>query len=196
MAESFCQRVRRLSTGQWIHILKKPLKGCKAPINETYLDQNRTAMRILWTEVQEGGVGTSSKILLWYVSPHKKVGHYIRQIDDSLERLNRRTPAISDHHPGTGVAAQQDGEQVLACHEAHKGRMMIERDQVLLDPLANSPLKIWEVQSGSIERLKEEGWEPKLRLTSTEEQVIDSMETVLLLGRSGTGKTICIAKSP
>ena len=71
--------------------------------------------------------------------------------------------------------------------------MMIERDQVLLDPLANSPLKIWEVQSGSIERLKEEGWEPKLRLTSKEEQVIESMETVLLLGRSGTGKTICIA---
>jgi hypothetical protein len=49
------------------------------------------------------------------------------------------------------------------------------------------------VQSGSIERVKEEGWQPKLRLTSTEEQVIRSMETVLLLGRSGTGKTICIA---
>ena len=71
--------------------------------------------------------------------------------------------------------------------------MMIKKDQVFLDPLANSPLKIWELQSGSIERLKEEGWELKLRLTSTEEQVIESMETVLLLGRSGTGKTICIA---
>jgi hypothetical protein len=110
---------------------------------------------------------------LWYVSPHKKVGYYIRQIDDSLERLNRRTPAISDQH--LGVAVQQDGEQVLPCHEAHKGRMMIERDQVFLDPLANSPLKIWEVQSGSIERLKEDGWEPKLRLTSTEEQVIEGI---------------------
>ena len=73
---------------------------------------------------------------------------------------------------------------------------MIDRDQVLLDSLANSPLKIWEVQSGSIDRFKEEGWEPKLRLTSTEEQAIESMETVLLLGWSGTGKTICIAKSP
>jgi hypothetical protein len=119
-------------------------------------------------------------------------------MDDSLERLSRRTPVISDHHPGSGVAAQQDGEQALVCHdlvchEVHKGRMRIERDQVLLDPLANSPLKIWEVQSGSIERLKEEGWEPKLRLTSTEEQVIESMETVLLLGRSSTGKTICTA---
>ena len=54
MAQSFCQRVRLLSTGQWSHILKKPLKGCKTPINETYLDQNRSALRILWTEVLEG----------------------------------------------------------------------------------------------------------------------------------------------
>jgi hypothetical protein len=55
MAESFWERVSRLSTGQWSHSLKKPLKGCKAPINEAYLDQTRTAMRILWTEVVEGG---------------------------------------------------------------------------------------------------------------------------------------------
>jgi hypothetical protein len=54
MAQSFCQRVRLLATGQCSHILKKPLKGCKTPINETYLDQTRTAMRILWTEVLEG----------------------------------------------------------------------------------------------------------------------------------------------
>ncbi len=116
------------------------------------------------------------------------MGHYIRQIDDSMSRLNRRTPAISAH-----TLAQQDDEKVMACHEAHEERMIIEEDQVLLDPLANSPLKIWEVQSGNVQRLKEEGWEPKLRLTSKEEQVIESMETVLLLGRSGTGKTICIA---
>jgi hypothetical protein len=55
MQQSFYQRVSLLSMGQWSHILKKPLKGCKAPINETYLDQNRSAMRILWTEVLEGG---------------------------------------------------------------------------------------------------------------------------------------------
>ncbi len=162
---------------QWSHILKKPLKGCKAPINETYLDQTRSGMRILWTEVREG-TDTSPKILLWYVSPHKKVNHYMWQIDDSLARLDRRTPltpAISCHAPCERAwAAQQDGEQVLACHaahEAHAERMSIERDQILLDPLANRPLKIWEVESGSMHRLKEEGWEPKLRLASKEEQV-------------------------
>ncbi len=31
-----------------------------------------------WTEVQEGGEGSSSKILLWYVSPHKKVSTLLR----------------------------------------------------------------------------------------------------------------------
>jgi hypothetical protein len=139
---------------QWSHILKKPLKGCKAPTNETYLDQTRSGMRILWTEVREG-TGTNPKILLWYVSPHKN--------------------AISCHAPCERAwAAQQDGEQVLACHEAHEAhaeRMSIERDQILLDPSANRPLKIWELESGSMRRLKEEGWEPKLRLTSKEEQV-------------------------
>ena len=56
MAESFCQRVRLLLTHlrRWSHILKKPLTGCKAPINEAYLNQTRTAMRILWTGVLEG----------------------------------------------------------------------------------------------------------------------------------------------
>ena len=54
MAESFCQRVRLLLTRQWSHILKKPLKGCKAPINEAYLDQTHTVMRILWTDVLVG----------------------------------------------------------------------------------------------------------------------------------------------
>ena len=35
-------------------------------------------MVILWTEVQEVGECSSSKILLWYVSPHKKVSSLLR----------------------------------------------------------------------------------------------------------------------
>ena len=69
MAESFCQRVRLLLTRQWSHILKKPLKGCKAPINEAYLDQTRTAMRILWTEVLEGKGGHFRKSVQKCTSP-------------------------------------------------------------------------------------------------------------------------------
>jgi len=34
MQQSFYQRVSLLSMAQWRHILKKPLKDCKAPINE------------------------------------------------------------------------------------------------------------------------------------------------------------------
>ena len=65
--------------------------------------------------------------------------------------------------------------------QAHEERMTMERDQIFLDPLANSPLKIWEVQSGSMRRLKEEGWEPKLCLTSKEEQVIQCVYLCLCL---------------
>ena len=71
MAQSFCQRVRLLSTGKWSHILKKPLKGCKTPINETYLDQNRTALRILWTEVLEGT--KTDCLLLTFENAYKNV---------------------------------------------------------------------------------------------------------------------------
>ncbi len=91
-------------------------------------------MHALTFEAQLFLAGTSSKILLWYVSSHKKVGHYIRQIDDSLARLNRRTPAdrLSGHAPCTddwiAGQAQQDDEQA-------SGRMMIERDQVIYEAL-------------------------------------------------------------
>ncbi len=51
MTQRFDERVKRLLKGQWSHILKKPLKGCKTPINEVYLDLNQ---RILWMEVLEG----------------------------------------------------------------------------------------------------------------------------------------------
>ncbi len=54
-------------------------------------------------------------------------------------------------------------------------------------------MSLSKVETCCVQRLKEDGWETKLGLTSKEEQVIESMETVLLLGRSGTGKTICIA---
>ena len=168
MSQSFCQRVRRLSMCQWSHILKNPLKGCKTPINETYLDLNHTDMCILWTQVREHGdrkciLDTRSKILLCYINPHKKVRHYMRQIDDSLTRLNRRTPVISHHTPCTGGPAQQDDEQVLSIHEVHEDRLMIVRDHLFVDLSVNSALKIWKVQCGSIERLKEEDWEPKMR---------------------------------
>jgi hypothetical protein len=57
----------------------------------------------------------------------------------------------------------------------------------LLDPFANSPLKIWEVQSANVERLKEEGWEPKLRLTSDQEHVIENKQLGSLKGLCAQG---------
>jgi hypothetical protein len=93
MAQSFCQRVRRLSTGQWSHVLKKPLKGCMTSINETYLYHTQlcaycgrkckrmTKVALLHSKIRENSTFTAllhSKILLWFVSPHKKVGSLLR----------------------------------------------------------------------------------------------------------------------
>ena len=47
-------------------------------IFETYLDQGRTALRILWTEVRE--CNGLRGILVWYVSKHKHVSKYMLQI--------------------------------------------------------------------------------------------------------------------
>jgi hypothetical protein len=65
--------------------------------------------------------------------------------------------------------------------------MMIKKDEVLLDPFANSPLKILD-SLPEYRRLKEEGrlglgGEAASHLHGPEEQLIESMETVLLLYR-------------
>ena len=38
----------------------------------------------------------------------------------------------------------------------------------------------------------DEGWTPQMHLTREEKEVVEAKGTVLLLGRSGTGKTVCI----
>lgn len=43
-----------------------------------------------------------------------------------------------------------------------------------------------------IDKLEKESWTPPLRLTSAEKEVVQKPGTVLVLGRSGTGKTVCI----
>jgi len=180
MTECFDQRIKKLSTRDWGRKIQKPLRGCWAQINEAYLDQGRSALRILWTLVKESGV---SKILLWYVCKHNRVTHFMERIDDSLARLNRRAATADSVRDEKVEMSSLDG-----------GALVIERDQLLPDPLANTPLKIWELTcADDIQKLKEEGWEPPLRLTPQEEDVIKHMGTVLVEGRSGTGKTICIA---
>ena len=245
LATSFMERLERLATRNFGRKVQKRLKGSTTvPIFEAYLDQARTALRILWTEVVERG---ASNIFVWFVSKHKDVSRRMLQIDESFKRLNRRrvdsdAPSLA-HAPdmqseasglkweNAGDTAPAQGRELLrpdlvealSCkteftkqewamfgirdlrnddwikagesyYKPLAERLLLTRDQVLLSPDANTPLKIYELRSSSdLRRMQEEGWEPPLRLTSKEHAVLQERGTVLLLGRSGTGKTICIA---
>jgi hypothetical protein len=70
--------------------------------------------------------------------------------------------------------------------------MVLGNDTILLDPLANTPLKIHQLSSTEIDKLELEKWTPPFRLTTEEKQIVQTPGTVLVLGRSGTGKTVCI----
>ena len=172
----FLRRLKQLAAGERSRILSKHLVGSKNfSIFETYLDQGRTALRILWTECRERS-GLRA-ILVWYVSKHKHVSKYMVQIDEAAMRLNRQPSSARSLFQGDG------GDDVM---------LLLDGDTVLLDPMANTPLKIHEAdirQLASKECLDS----LPLRLTSAEKAIVEKSGSVLVLGRSGTGKTICIA---
>jgi hypothetical protein len=63
----------------------------------------------------------------------------------------------------------------------------------MLDPLGNVPAKLYDVNFDSIDTISDKSWTPSMHLTEEERDVVEAKGTVLLLGRSGTGKTICIS---
>ena len=63
---------------------------------------------------------------------------------------------------------------------------------MLLDPSRNVPMKIYVAQRSELPLLAEKAWKAPLRLNQREQGVRSQQGTVLLLGRSGTGKTLCV----
>lgn len=166
----FVRRVEQLASGQRSRILAKRLKGdFKAAIFETYLEQ-KSGHRILWT------VEALGEVLVWNVVSHKKVSRFARLIDSSLGRSNRQ---LSDAFATLGI----DGtDNSASSHPA----------AIVLDPFGNTPLKLYTVTSDHVRNLADPSWTPPLRLTQAERAVVESTGTALVLGRSGTGKTICL----
>ena len=66
----------------------------------------------------------------------------------------------------------------------------IAKREVLLDALGNVPLKLYDVNFDNIDDIATTSWTPQMSLTDEERKVVEAKGTVLLLGRSGTGKTI------
>lgn len=160
----FVRRLLQLGAGERSRTLAKRLTGStNIPIYETYLEQ-KSGFRILWTE------GAKEIIMIWYVSSHDKVSRYMHLIDLAEKRRCRQNMTSFSSMP----ELQQDCEQIH------------------LDPVSDTPLKVYEVRYDELEDMANVAWSPRLHLTIEEREIVENKGTTLLLGRSGTGKTICI----
>ena len=72
------------------------------------------------------------------------------------------------------------------------GAMILTSDTILPDPDANTPLKIHQLPATEIDKLEQDAWTPPFRLTNDERKIVQTPGTVLVLGRSGTGKVSLI----
>lgn len=132
---------------------------------ETYLEQ-KSGFRILWTE--EG-----NNIVIWFVAKHKEVSRLMKLIDDSKSRSARQQLPAS-------LVSELQNDYLLP--------QLASRKEVLLDVFGNTPMKIYDVNLTSIDEITRKEWTPKLHLTDEEREIVEGDGTVLVLGRSGTGK--------
>ena len=157
--------MQQLADGERSRILQKRLKGSSQCIFETYLEQ-KSGFRILWTE--EG-----DSIVVWFVAKHKEVSRLMRLIDDSKNRTARQ---------------RMSHELISDFRNENLVRQSTQKDGVLLDVFGNVPLKLYEATFHSINEITKDSWTPKLHLTEEERDIVETEGTVLVQGRSGTGK--------
>jgi hypothetical protein len=101
----------------------------------------------------------------------------MRLIDDSQSRSQRQLVSASYLIEDESDAAKTENNE----------------QQIILNPFGNTPMKVYEVSLNDIGEVAGGSWVPRLKLTEEERDVVQTKGTVLLLGRSGTGKTICTA---
>jgi len=167
----FVRRVQQLSSGESGRKLAKRLVGCQSLIYESYLEQ-KAGHRILWTPRND------DSILIWFVASHDRVPRYLKLIDDSENRSSRQW---------------KDARTLFNDENECNSNQKCDKLRVQLDPRSNTPLKLFEVLSNQIEHVADQNWKPQLYLTEEERDIVETHGTVLVLGRSGTGKTVCIA---
>lgn len=168
----FVRRLYQLQAGDRSRILSKRLTGSKnVTIYETYLEQ-KSGFRILWTEER-------NVIITWYVSSHDRVSYYMRRIDEAYAR-GSRSRQLYAFDAETDTFTEVDYEQDIGDDD-------YDEQRILLDPLGDTPLKLYAINAGDLERMKHSNWIPKMLLTTQERKIVEKPGTVLLLGRSGTG---------
>lgn len=61
-----------------------------------------------------------------------------------------------------------------------------------MDPVSNSLLRTFECATCDLHRFISSSWEPPVKLTTHEREIVDRCGSTLLQGRGGTGKTLCL----
>jgi hypothetical protein len=190
--EMFQRRVLQLASGQRSYALSKRLKHCSVPVYETKLDKGQ---RILWSQILRQRAEDNRRevtLMIWFATKHDHVPQLLRLIEHScgrtIKQVEGRGSSIADSSQLTQVTARYVSS---ANPEARTlPALSLPDDAVLLDPQSNIPLKLYPVPD--LQQLSRENWRAPLRLNRLEQSVRGQGGTVLLLGRSGTGKTLCL----
>lgn len=184
----FFKRIEKLSNGMNSYACCKQLKGTKKyKIFESKLDKGQ---RILWTKVwpnkkdydkvkaeaEQRGIEyiedvdiMKPRLLIWYVCKHDEVSHHMQNIENSFNRV--------------GIANFEN----LSTH--------LIQQEILVEPHGNSLMKMYTKSYSDMQEELNQKLTPKfeLRLTRAEKKITRSREgSLMVFGRSGTGKTICL----
>ena len=160
------KKLLRLCAGHTSYAMSKQLKGTKhIPVFESKLDKGQ---RILWSRILRD---QQASILVWRISKHDDVSSHISCIDDSFKR-------------STSISMNPLENDYLVLNEV----------EILIDPFANRPLQIYSKPVNEIDTEPASSSTLKfpLRLTKKEKEINDTPGSVIIFGRSGTGKTLCL----
>ena len=131
------------------------------------------------------------------MSRHDDVPAYIRNIDRTMsEQPSCALDAAGTKRkpdPLVGYSQLTDAGAVAA-PGSEEPFMMLSDDHALIDPAGNLPLRLAVASAADLPKLATGGLLPRLRLTSAQREMDRQQGTVLLLGRAGTGKTVCLCE--
>jgi len=161
--------------------------------DETYLEQ-KSGFRILWTE-EEG------KILIWFVGKFFSVciartlsccclTYLLTPIYPAKHKSVSRLAKLIDDAKSRSQLQQVPEDEIISAEERTNDNST--KHTILLDALGNVPMKVYDVCYQNIDEIATDSWTPRMHLTKEEQEIVEAKGTVLLLGRSGTGKTVCI----
>lgn len=133
------------------------------------------------------GVNYSNVIYIYIYGAHPNP---VQFLPTSLLANQDRINEISDM-PDLADALDEFGNE----NDGDDDEDDLDADKCLLDPDGDIPLKLYVMDYNEISRLESTEWLPPLYLTREEKKIVRTEGTVLLLGRSGTGKADTIAFS-